>query len=416
MAVADLITAAFANLADAPNSMITAAQGMGSSLVGLGMVFLTMAFLAELTTATYSWWLGGDAASFLSRVFRLAIITAIPLAALQSWSSASGFIPTFLQGDVTKSVAGGVNPMSMLQAITRIIDIFWRDMLTQLENFKPDVAPGASGWLDQASNAISSTLGAPIQAFLSIVAKIFAFVIFIILVGIPAVIFGAVLLATVYGSQIVGLIGVIFGPILICWLPWQPMSWLFQNWIKFMMKTGLTYAVAMVIATICKTGATAVTANITGGASGDVGPLGVVAMILPLCFALGVTLLFMSYILHKSEDIASSLIDGGSPGMGGTVSSIVRNMRQVSGSKGGNSNKSNAPKPENKNGSGANKNPGGGKGGGGSGGGGRSPSVSPSSVSQSASASSSQSSSPSTSKGWFQPGNPTPPSPPQRNP
>jgi len=162
-----------------------------------------------------------------------------------------------------------------------------------------------------------------------------AVLIFVVLVGVPAVLFAGILLATLFGTQIVTYIGVAVGPLMICFLPWQPAAWLAQSWLKFMITAGLTYVVAMTLAFICKAGAASVTAAMTLALSvpdTELQDLGVIAVILPLAATLGTTILFMAWLMHKSEDIAQAIVSGGASSSGGSFIAVLsRNISKMGG-------------------------------------------------------------------------------------
>jgi hypothetical protein len=139
-------------------------------------------------------------------------------------------------------------------------------------------------------------------------------VVFLVLVGIPILALILFFLATVYGVHLVIAVGVIFGPILICWLPWKPLSHLAENWIKFMMTQGLTYAVAICLAAITIKGVESMKASMTAEITGF---SDLFVVFLPYCLMAGLMVCFMAWLQSRADNIADALMNGKSESGGG---------------------------------------------------------------------------------------------------
>lgn len=379
--VASLVGDAFLNIASAPESMLNAARGKVGALVGPAQVLLALATLAEATTIAYAWFLSGSVEKMLSGFFRLAIMVAVPLAALgtvggsSNWGAASAVIPSYFQGEIASAVSGGTEPLTVITKLTGLVDKFGRQMLEQIIDKKPPAPPppapdkpapavapevligagefGALSSVGTAStggtfgNVVRSVGNVTLLAIPNLIEKtnkvlivIVAYALFLVLVTIPAIILSFVLLANLFGAQILAYVGAIFGPLMIAFLPWQPMSWLFMNWVRYMIITGVSYAIALLLASIAAEGTSTMVdkfiAALDVGGGQVIDFAGILVFYLPMFFATGATLLFMAWLVHKCEDIASALIGGGGAGGGGFIAIASRTLQQIKAPKGPN--------------------------------------------------------------------------------
>lgn len=338
----------FSQIAAAPQAMLSAAAAKTGALVPLAGVLLTIAFLSELATSVYQWWLAGSMDKLLGSLFRLAIIVAIPLAALASWSSASSLIPRYLQTTIAKELSGS-NPLELIQKLIGVVDKFERQVfdaaskdVTQAPPGKPTttVEVDINGNPTGSATVYQTPVGIGALTFIgerliNYMTAAVATILFMFLVGLPMMILSFVLLANLFGFQILAYVGMIVGPIMIVWLPWQPLSWLFMSWIKYMIVAGLSYAIAMLLGSIAQAGATALTTSLLLSFDMREGFLGLILALMPMFLALGATLLFMAWMVHKSEDIAQALISGGGGGGGGFMAIVQRSFNKSGGGKGG---------------------------------------------------------------------------------
>jgi hypothetical protein len=340
------ITNSFHMLASAPEAMLNAAMGKTGSLLRIGNILLTIAFLAELATLAFGYWMKGSLGDMLGGFLRLSVITAVPLAMLNEWQSAGTLISRLFQHDIAGAF-GGTTPMDMIDTVLRVVDDFWKDLSAQMLVVKHEATPTQTGhsFMDKVRAVGDALTPDVLSGLVSMIAKLLAAIVFIIFVAIPAAIFALVMLITLYGTQLLTVVGVCFGPIMICWLPWKPMSWTFMSWVKHMIQMGVTYAVAVLIASIASVGITTVGASLHNTGDGISGILGVYTLVLPACLMLGVMLLYMAHLVNQSNHIASGIVGGGGSGHGGGSGLVVAAAMAASKLKGGGKGKPSPPPP-----------------------------------------------------------------------
>ena len=127
-------------------------------------------------------------------------------------------------------------------------------------------------------------------------------------------------------AQAMFAIGMCLGPILVAGLVWKRTEFLFDGFLRFMLKASLTKIVAaLMVATV--TGVILIANNMaklidTGGAVGRIDL--VAAFMVMVVAAVG------AYLMHNVESIAGALVSGsGSPGAGRLLSGAVRSVRAV---------------------------------------------------------------------------------------
>jgi hypothetical protein len=337
MADFSLVAAAFEKLALVITTLITAAESKSGDLLPMGRILLTVAVTLELVTILYESFLKGDIPELIGRLFRLSIILSFPLMALANWSSAGTLIPRFFMNNVSAAV-GADDPMKVVNKLFRSVEKDWRalgknllggsdaaevntdpsavyDPVTGLCTMNCDAKPKPS-----ESSSYSTSVVTTIKGYILFIPMTVAFFIYI---GIPMLILVLFFLATVYGVHLVIAVGVIFGPILICWLPWKPLSHLAENWIKFMMTQGLTYAVAICLATITMLGVDKLTESTQVTGIGDY-----IVNFIPYCLISCAMILFMAWLQSRADNIADALMNGKSES-GGGFASVAQARKQL---------------------------------------------------------------------------------------
>jgi hypothetical protein len=322
-------------------SMVTAAKGMSGALQSIGMTFLSLAFCAQLTIHVYAWWLSGGADKFIGNCLHLAVVTAIPLAALLNWGAAGNMIPKFFTNEVSSSLGNGDNATAQIAKLStifsRISKSFEKKSESTMSEPKPvEILPGmtaeeAMQAQASAASAGSSGSGLSMAGLLGINIDLKSYLTTLVtslILGFGCVILLFAYALAIYGNLIILYLGVAFGPIFIGLFPFKAFSYLAKSWLNFMIATGLTYAVATALIVIANSGLDIVINKITtpppGGSSADFSTAVDVALI-------GLALMvFMAWLVTKADDIARSMLSGGSGGHGGGfVGLVVRQARDA---------------------------------------------------------------------------------------
>jgi len=289
---------------------------------------LTLAFLAQLVIYIYAWWLSGGADKFIGNCLQLAVVTAIPLAALLNWGSAGNMIPKFFTDQVSSAVGKGDAATAQIAKLStifsRISKSFEKKSESTLSEPKPvEILPGmtaeeAMQAQASAASAGSSGSGLSMAGLLGINIDLKAYITTLVtslILGLGCVVLLFAYTLAIYGNLVILYLGVAFGPIFVGLFPFKAFSYLAKSWLNFMIATGLTYAVATALVGIANSGLEIVINKITtpppGGSSADFSTAVDVALI-------GLALmLFMAWLVTKADDIARSMLSGGSGGHGG---------------------------------------------------------------------------------------------------
>lgn len=393
------------NLADILSGLLSAAAGLNSSFVSLGLGILAVSFLLEAVGLVLNYWLRGGAQEVIARGLRLLIITSIPLAALGSWPQMSGYITNFFQRDMTAPIGiGGSGVQSISNAANGLFNAMTAvgNALKGAGSDTPPPASGATGTPLKSlpvcnqnnpgqgncvsgtqvmgpngqtlptcnahtglANCVSSSgivygaSGATATAPQAVAAQnndsffglgrmikdLVISVVVGVIIGIPALILSLAGIFALYGPLLMLAIGVIVGPILIAWLPWEPMSNFATTWLKYMITMGVSFVVGLVMMKISTNIITQLANTIANNmAAGNDSILGAIAGM----FVVASAMLFMAFMMLKTEHIGAALVGGPSVGGGGAFGGMLINSALRMGRGGGK--KSDAPSAGNKSG------------------------------------------------------------------
>lgn len=374
---------AIGDLASILSPMFNAAEGLSGNLVSMGRTILELSVTLTIINEVLQYWVGGGAQQLIGKMIRLAIITSIPAAVLApsagpmqwgQWGPMNGSLVNFFTNEIAGKIAGSSvaagDPLTTVEnAVTAMFAAF--PSITHNEQAAGQnssgsattaAAPGSPATIAMPSGgcpsgyapsnggrlcslANSSPSGnTPSESTstwyaISHLGQTIATLLAELILLVPTTILSVALIFCLYGPLLMLLIGVILGPVLIAWLPFEPMSFLATGWLRYMISMGMACVVGILLATI---GTSALqefsnvlaTPNITGDLWAYLG--GIMATV--------VGMLFLAHIMFKVEHIAAALVSG--PGVGGGASFLAfaagRASRMVGGKKpGGDSQKSN---------------------------------------------------------------------------
>lgn len=289
-----------------------AAKTYTSSLVEAGKAFLGLAVLIELVNLIIQFWVKGGANDLIAKLVRLAIVTSIPLAMLVTWPVLPNTLIDFFEKHVS-SVFSGVSGDAASQVSTSINHVF-RAVWGMSTAVGPANTSGADHWYSLPS-----------------VTRAMAHMLIYVVLFIPVLLLVIAMLFAMYGPMLMLYIGVIFGPILVAWLPFEPMSNLATKWLNYMITMGLSFAIGIGMASMMTTalGAFSTAVEQAGGAGDTV--MATLAGLLPMVAGIA----FIGYMMLKIEHIAAALVGGPSVGGGAGFFGMAAGMamRGAGGSK-----------------------------------------------------------------------------------
>lgn len=318
------------NLFAAIELMVGEAIKMQGGLVPVGQKLFLVALTLTILNDVYQWWIKGDATELLARWVRLFVVASIPFSLLfadGAWIKANQTLVGFFQSGVTEAL--GASSSENLQGVIKgtlksVVDAVSVDppkSETGFELTKP------STWIDAAKDTFSSLGGLVVEFLLKI----------IVFMGVAAMTLG--MLVAGYIPLVALQIGIIVGPILIAWLPFEPMANYAHTWLKFMIVNAMTIVVAVILLLMTKAAMGPISstlAEMIGGGIWD-GTVGMIASV----FMIVAILLFVTFMLFQADEIAGGLIGHSSVGggfMGRAVSGAMgKAVKQGAVGKGGKS-------------------------------------------------------------------------------
>ncbi|MFZ2629296.1 MAG: type IV secretion system protein [Rugosibacter sp.] len=326
----------FAAIGDLLTPLLTASTVYGDALVPLGRTCLALSLILAVLPAVYSWW-AGNVAGATAKIVRAMLIAWLPLFLLASnnWLMSSGAIAHFFQSEVTqplsaKGGAVGEGGDIIKNTISKIGNSIWGGDLTGAAKSEK------SGWEKAKtffSNPVEAIGGAMFNVMLDFLFRI-------ILTGI-ALFLSVALLFALFSPLLMLQIGIIFGPILVCWLPFEPLSGLAKTWLKFMVTSGMSLAVGVLLALLAGTSIdNFITTISTLNADPDLPFTMTVAAKLGGFLSNAAVMIFIGVMLFRADSIAGALVGGASGGGGGVGAAIIN---RVSKGKGGGKDKPAAP-------------------------------------------------------------------------
>lgn len=330
----------FAAIGDLLTPLLTASTVYGDALVPLGRTCLALALILAALPAVYSWW-AGNVAGGVTKVVRAMLIAWIPLFLLASnnWLTTSGAIAHFFQSEVTQPLAakggavGSGGGDIIKNTISKIGNSIWGGDLTGAAKSKKSAWEKAKAFF---SNPVEAVGGAMFNVMIDFLFRI-------ILTGI-ALFLSVALLFALFSPLLMLQIGIIFGPILVCWLPFEPLSGLAKTWLKFMVTSGMSLAVGVLLALLAGTSIDNFITTIGAlNADPDLPFTMSVAAKLGGFLSNAAVMIFIGVMLFKADSIAGALVGGASGGGGGVGAAIINRVSKSAG-KGGKDKPAASPK------------------------------------------------------------------------
>lgn len=305
--------------------LVEKAAGMAGAFVPLGETFLAIAIVIALMLAVYDWWLGSVSGA-ISRAVRGGIALVVPLALLLNWTpimkTTANFFTSELTAPITRAAGFSDGGSAVQSAVRRLNDALFPKPA-------PGGAPGAAG--SQAGPSTFDYVTGRASIGREIINKLTQAAFDVVLFFVSLLV-GFALILALYGPLLTLQLGAIFGPLLVAWLPWQPMAHLFHNWLRFMLASGVALLVGITLATLA--------AGVLGDFASQMASIGTdptMSLADELLARVGAfmtsvsVIVFVAYFLMQTESIASSLIGGAGSGSGAVASGILGGMRRMRG-------------------------------------------------------------------------------------
>lgn len=311
---------ALGDVAGLLDPLIEKAASMSGAFVPLGQTFLALALVITIALAVFDWWMGSVSGA-LSRITRGALVLILPLALLLNWSPWMQTTTKFFTTELTAPIVNAAGVGNAGEAVKTAIEKLNTAMFPSAQ--KDD---GKSAW-SKAWEFVTGDASIGKALVGSLTQLLFDAILFFI----SGLVAFALLLA-LYGPLLALQLGVIFGPLLVAWLPWQPMSHLFHNWLRFMLANGFSLVIGVTLATL---GAGVIgdfaTQMATIGADPEL-PWYMELMVRAGAFmSSAAVIIFVAFYLMRAEDIASSLIGGGGSGSGAAAGSMMHGAKNLRG-------------------------------------------------------------------------------------
>lgn len=308
-----------------PDQMLRSATALGSALVGEGMLLLTYAFLATLAISLYrNLIVSRGLEELLFDVVRACILGSITLALLNNWGSVSQILPNWINSSVISRLTTGGEPATVIGQFFAVFAEMFREMTAWIQTGAKPCGDAQGGVLAALQNLFDTIT---LKTFMDVIWMYVALAIAVLIIIIPLTLFSAIMLAVLFGNALIMKIAIIFGPVMIAWIPFSPMAWLAMSWLRFMLITAVTVAIAYLIAGLLASSMLPVFRTLLNT---GVNATGIGYATIWMGASIALVLLFGAWMLTKADDIASGLIGGGGASSGATfVSSLSRTIQQV---------------------------------------------------------------------------------------
>lgn len=310
------------NFSAVPQKVVQTAVGMTGSLIQTSLVLLGLAFLGAMILSAYKVLIENKGAQeFVADFLRAAILASLALGAISNWMTVMLWIPDYFTKIITPAVAGGTSDPAVL--ILRFLNALGQ-IFESISKWVTDAREANSQDTSFAGMLWSAVTTSPFGVFVIAIWKLIIQALFIIIVGVCGTIFFAIFIAVIYGTKVILAVAMTFGPLAVAMIPFKPMSWLAMSWLRFVIITGLTVAIAYFLATILSNSMLpAINSLLTADRTG----VGVHISMLIAAVMVGLVMLFGAWLLTKADDIAQALVSGGGASSGGTVAAaVVRNI------------------------------------------------------------------------------------------
>ena len=358
----------FGSIATYISPMLTQAQSMSGDFVGIGRGFLAAAVLLEFFNLVLNYWMRGGAQEAIGKFVRLLVVTSIPFAMLvpgNGWSTTTGYLTNFFQHDAAAAIGVGGSGASAISDGINQLDSAYAQVVattfgagnssasTQAPASNPS-APGsttvcldasgltiplsASGTCPSGSSptttgpsAGASTSGSgllsDVGSFVttisnlgSTVVGLLEGVVVMLILGACFLFLAAAMLFALYGPLLLMMLGLIAGPLLVAWLPFEPLNSFATKWLSYMVTMGLAFVIGLIMAQIASSVLNQYAQTIAASAGSVAGMWESFANgLLPAVVAM----IFIGIMLLKVEHIAAGLVGGPSIGGGGALAGFA---------------------------------------------------------------------------------------------
>lgn len=306
--------------------LIDSAEGMTDAFVPMGRVMLALAVTLAILFATYDWWMGqvGDA---LGRIVRAGLFLTIPLTLMygDNWTNSMRAVTHFFSAELTAPILSTTDAGSGPEAIKQTINKLSLAMFPNARHVDERNA------FEQARDFLMSeqTIGGAV--FSGLTEALFELLLFAL-----AIFLSLALVVALYGPLLALQIGIIFGPLLLAWVPFQPLSHLARNWFQFILSQGFALVVGITVAMIGVASIEAYTDQMMGMATDASLPwFQELAAKAGGFMASSAVIVFVGFMLFKADDIAAAMIGGGGAGTGGVGAVILNKIAPRGTPKGG---------------------------------------------------------------------------------
>lgn len=309
-----------------PDEMLRSATALGSVLVGEGMLLLTYAFLATLAISLYrNLIVARGIEELMSDLVRAAVLGSITLALLNNWDGVSQAIPNWVRDSIINRLSPNNQPHNVIGQFIGIFGEMFREMTAWVGTGARPCGEAQSGIFAQLSSLWNSLT---LTNIIDVIMMYMSLALAILIISIPLALFSGIMMAVLFGNALIIKIAIIFGPVMIAWIPFAPMAWLAMSWLRFMLITTVTLAIAYLIAGLLAGSILPVFRTLLGTAVNASG-IGLPTIFMGVTIA--IVLLFGAWMLSKADDIASGLIGGGGASNGGSfIHSMSRSVQRVS--------------------------------------------------------------------------------------
>lgn len=297
--------------------LIERAAAMSGAFVPLGQTFLALSVAMSVMFAVYEWWLGGGVSDALARLTRAALILIIPLALLFGWSGYMKTFTEFFSKELTSPIVAvdgsGSGPEAVKTAITKLSQSMFPNTRKVDER---------SAWETVRDFIVSEeSIGGAVLS--SLTAALFELALFAI-----AIVASFALVLALYGPLLALQIGVAIGPLLVAWMPYQPLAHLSRNWLQFMLAQGFALVVGVLLAVLG--------AGVIGDYSDQMLEMArdpslpwfaEIAAQFGGFMASTAVIMFIVRMLFRADDIAAAMIGGGGAGMGAVGAAVMGRLK-----------------------------------------------------------------------------------------
>lgn len=311
---------ALGDIAGLLEPLITSAEALHTAFIPLSRTMLALAFVLAILFAVYEWWLGAAGAA-LARITRAALIMTIPLTLLvgDNWKETMNTATRFFSAELTAPILGTSGATSGPEAIATTITKLSRSMFPNARN------PDERTTLEKVKAFINSDESLGSMVFSGLTQAILELLLFLL-----ALLMSVALIFALYGPLLALHIGVIFGPLLIAWMPFNPLSHLARNWLQYMLSQGFALVVGIVIAMLAVGSIESFTDSMSVMANDATLPLAQeIAAKIGGFMASAAVIVFVAFFLFRADDIAAAMIGGGGAGAGGVGAIVISKIAAV---------------------------------------------------------------------------------------